>query len=260
MAQLNVEPEAHRLALHAGHRLAQLVSDAQGRSGTARLCLTGGDTPREMYSLLASGHDDLLRRIDWTRVEVFWGDERHVPPDDRASNFGAADRLLLQATQVPPDHVHRIRGELPDADDAAREYDAVVRRYERRPAPTFDVMLLGLGADAHIASLFPGSPLLREVARGVDRSGGAVAREQPNESRAAAVRASHLHTARITLTPAAILDSGVIVVLTSGLEKADAVHAALRAPQDVGQWPAQLLRTADAQVEWWMDRAAASRL
>jgi 6-phosphogluconolactonase len=259
MARLNIEPDARQLALRAGQRIADLVSDAQGQSGTARLCLTGGDTPREMYRLLASGHDDILRRVDWTRVEVFWGDERHVPPDDRASNFGAADRLLLHATRVPPEHVHRIRGELTDAHDAAREYDEVVRRYERRPAPTFDVMLLGVGSDAHIASLFPRSPLLVELARnGVP--GSSVTTGHTNGSRAAAVWASDLHTSRITLTPAAILDSRVIVVLTSGTEKADAVHAALREKEDVGRWPAQLLRATDTKVEWWMDRAAASRL
>jgi 6-phosphogluconolactonase len=243
VALLNIEPDAHTLARRVGERIADLVAAAHTRTGSARLCLTGGHTPRELYALLAAGHDDILRRIDWTRVDVFWGDERHVPPDDRQSNFGSANTLLLQAVSVPLDHVHRIRGELPDAEDAAREYDDVVRRHERHPSPTFDVMLLGLGVDAHIASIFPASPILTESTR-----------------RAAAVWAPHLNAWRITLTPRAILDSDAIVVLTAGAEKADAVRAAIRLPEEIERWPAQLLRAAGTRVEWWIDRDAAAKL
>jgi 6-phosphogluconolactonase len=107
------------------------------------------------------------------------------------------------------------------------------------------VMLLGLGEDAHIASIFPGSELLQR---------------RPGTARVAAVWAEHLHTWRITLTPDAILDSRAIVMLVAGGQKAAAVHAALEAPLDIARWPAQLLREADDRVEWILDRAAASRL
>jgi 6-phosphogluconolactonase len=258
MAVVNIEADSHALARRAAQRIADLVTAAQTRSGTARLCLTGGQTPREMYMLLAAGPDDIPRRIDWSRVEVFWGDERHVPPDDARSNFGSANGLLLQATNVPVDHVHRIRGELPDAHDAAREYDEVIRRYARHPSSTFDVMLLGLGPDAHIASLFPASPILNVVRSVAD----VPAESDPSGSppRAAAVWVPHLDAWRITLTPPAILDSDAIVVLTAGSEKADAVRAALQLPEDIERWPAQLLRAAGTRVEWWIDRHAAATL
>jgi 6-phosphogluconolactonase len=263
VALLNVEANIEALAQGVSRRLADLVAAAQSRSGDARFCLTGGRTPRQVYARLGERRDDLTP-IDWSRVELFWGDERHVPPDDADSNFGMARGPLLAAADVPPEHVHRIRGELSDAQDAAREYDEVIRRYERPPSRTFDVMLLGLGADAHIASLFPSSPILTSEAgspASVRRPGPSGRGNAPASTpRAAAVWAPHLNAWRITLTPHAILDSDVIVVLTSGAEKANAVHAALRMPEDIERWPAQLLRAAGERVEWWMDRDAAARL
>lgn len=263
MAVLNVEDSVGALVLRAAHRIAGLLRDAVARFGEARLCLTGGQTPRDLYRLLGEPQDDILRHVEWSRVHLFWGDERHVAPDHPDSNFGMANELLVEPAAIPPAQVHRMRGELPDAADAAREYDGIVRRYQRPPAaPTFDVMLLGLGADAHIASLFPASPLLREVGSAANLA--ALAAEEraagPRPARAAAVWAAHLDTWRITLTPPAILDSDAILVLTSGAGKSAAVLAALRLAEDLDRYPAQLLRAADPRVEWWMDRAAAAAL
>jgi 6-phosphogluconolactonase len=250
MENVNVSPDAEALAVNTAHRIAALLTSAMERSRVARFCLTGGQTPGALYRLLGTPADAELRRIDWTRVELFWGDERHVPPDHADSNYGLAQTTLLTPAGVPPVRIHRIRGEIADATEAAEEYDEVIRHYERAPARTFDVMLLGLGADAHIASLFPGSPLLKDVARAIT----------PAPPRAAAVWASHLNTWRITLTPSAILDSDAILVLTAGASKRDAVHASLRGPDDLERWPAQLLRTAGPRVEWWLDREAAALL
>ena len=139
-----------------------------------------------------------------------------------------------------------MRGEMPDASQAACEYGDELRDgFARagRHAPTFDVMLLGLGEDAHIASIFPDSPLLG-----------------PDPARVAAVWAPHLNAWRITLTPPALLDARRIVMLVSGEKKADAVHAALELPIDVRRWPAHLLRMAEDRVEWFLDRAAAGKL
>ena len=152
-------------------------------------------------------------------------------------------RSLLAHVQVPSIQVHPVRGDLPDAAEAAREYEGIL------PA-TFDVMLLGLGADAHIASIFPGSSLLdseRDV-RGLEGS------------RVRALWVHHLNAWRITLTPAEVLNARAILVLASGAEKATAVHAALDAPTDVTRWPAQLLRAAGDRVEWIIDAAAARSL
>jgi 6-phosphogluconolactonase len=171
-------------------------------------------------------------------VHLWWGDERHVPPDHPDSNYGMAARALLDRVPVPPAQVHRMRGERPDAADAAREYAPLL-------PDTFDLMLLGLGPDAHIASIFPNSPLL-------------AAHEEP-ASLVAAVWAPHLETWRITLTPRALLAARVILMLVAGAAKARAVQAALEAPLDVARYPAQLLRRADPRLEWFLDAEAASR-
>jgi 6-phosphogluconolactonase len=143
-----------------------------------------------------------------------------------------------------------MRGELPDASEAAREYEVELRdtfaRVGRRSL-TFDVALLGIGEDAHIASIFPGSPLLSTCA--VDQC-----------QRVAAIWVPHLNAWRITLTPPAILDARTTVVIASGERKAQAVSAALEGPEDVLRWPAQLLRQAGDRVEWILDRAASSKL
>jgi 6-phosphogluconolactonase len=253
MAIVNVAPDVHALALNTAHRIAALLTDAIARSGVARFCLTGGQTPGELYGRLGARADADLRRVDWTRVELFWGDERHVPPEHPDSNYGLAQTTLLAPTNVPPVRIHRIRGEITDAAEAAAEYDEVVRHYERTPARTFDVMLLGLGTDAHIASLFPGSPLLKDVARPTTPP-------QADRPRAAAVWAPHLNAWRLTLTPSTIVDSDAILVLTAGASKREAVHAALRGPDDIERWPAQWLRVAGSRVEWWLDHEAASSL
>jgi 6-phosphogluconolactonase len=248
VARLTILDDEAQLAAAAARRVASLLEAALAARDTASLCLTGGRTPERLYRQLAT------ERVDWNRVNLFWGDERHVPPDHPDSNYGMAQRALLSQIEIPPDRVHRIRGELADPGDAARLYDEEIR--DRR----FDVLLLGVGEDAHIASIFPGSKLLAA------REGPPYDRPQADADRraapygppdlAAAVWAPHLNTWRITLTPAAILPSDTILVITAGAAKADAVYAALAAPLDVSRYPAQLVRDRD----WLIDRAASRRL
>jgi 6-phosphogluconolactonase len=256
MARVTVV-ESTRLADTAAGRIAHLIEASIAARAAATVCLTGGSTPRQTYVALADPARSYRRQIDWARVHLFWGDERHVPPDHPDSNFGMANRALVQHAPIPPDHVHRIRGELVDAHDAAAEY-------ARGLPESFDVMLLGLGADCHIASIFPGSELLEpESSVGDPRQTGPRA---PDMGRAmhnrdvAAVFAPHLNAWRITLTPPVILSSRAIVLLVSGEEKAAAVAAAIEAPLDVRRFPGQLLRDAGDRVEWIIDRAAAARL
>jgi 6-phosphogluconolactonase len=254
---LSVEADAGAVAVAAAAHLTSVVEAAIDRHGSAVISLTGGQTPRRLYSLLADAAYPWRNRIDWRRLHVFWGDERHVPPDHRDSNFGMAFETLLRHVPIPPAAIHRMRGELPDAHDAAREYDAALRAgfaAAGRRSQTFDLMLLGLGEDAHIASIFPGSSLLEPQAPSPD---AAPAEPQPL---AAAVWAAHLGAWRITLTPPALLDADAILMVLAGESKADAVQAALEGPDDVVRWPAQLLRRADARVTWIADRPAAARL
>ena len=148
MARLTVAADDDAVAASGAGRISEVVTQAIEQRGRANVCLTGGRTPGIVYERLAS------TPLAWPRVHLFWGDERHVPPDHPDSNFGMANKALISRVPIPPGNVHRIPAELAAAEAAAREYDAQIRDI------TFDLMLLGLGEDGHIASLFPGSPLL----------------------------------------------------------------------------------------------------
>ncbi|MBI4888222.1 MAG: 6-phosphogluconolactonase [Acidobacteria bacterium] len=239
------DPEA--VADAGAARIASCIEAAIAARGEAVVCLTGGPTPQRVYELLADDDRPWRARVDWRRVHVFWGDERHVPPDHADSNYGMASRALLSRVPVRADQIHRMRGELPDAAAAARDCDLALHRACAalgRHETTFDLELLGLGEDAHIASLFPGSPLLAVP---------------PPDERVAAVHPEHLGAWRITLTPRALLDARVLIVLVAGSHKAHAVHAAFDLATDVGAWPVQLLRQSGERVEWIMDSAAAAQ-
>lgn len=272
MATLTVTADEAALADAAAERLTALIAQAIAARGSALVSLTGGTTPRRLYSLLGDSARQWRTRIDWPRVHLFWGDERHVPPDHRDSNFGMAQQALIGHVPIPPAHVHRMRGELPDAQAAAADYArelAAGFALAGRNDTTFDVMLLGLGEDAHIASIFPESDLIvRRPVKGRPSDGdlpdvgrGFMPRHaEAGDERVAGVWAPHLDAWRITLTPDAILDSRAIVMLVAGASKAGAVHAALEEPLDIAERPAQLLREAGDRVEWFVDRAAAARL
>jgi 6-phosphogluconolactonase len=266
MARLTVASNEIELAELAAERLTQLIEQAVAAYGQAFVSLTGGTTPRGLYTTLADARQPWRGRIPWPHVHLFWGDERLVPPDHPDSNYGMAKATLIDHVPIPAAHVHRMRGELPEARAAAADYEQtldVVSAFRRttdvvsgfsrttdvvsafRRTNYFDLMLLGVGADAHIASIFPGSELLNRA---------------DDSQRVAAVWAAHLNAWRITLTPPAILDSRAIVVLVAGANKADAMRAALADPLDVNTYPVQLLRPASERVEWFLDRAAAGRL
>jgi 6-phosphogluconolactonase len=268
MAQLTIANDEVELAHLAAERVTQLIERAVATHTRALVALTGGQTPRRLYSNLADDRQPWRARVPWRHVHLFWGDERHVPPEHPDSNYGMAKATLLDYVPIPADRIHRIRGEMRNAQDAAADYERtldgvsgfsqtfdVVSGFSR----TFDVMLLGVGEDAHIASIFPGGELLESGTRpstGREDAGG-----RPfTGRRVAAVWAAHLNAWRITLTPQAILDSRALIVLVAGAHKAAAVGAALDAPQDVTACPAQLLRAAGDRVEWFVDRVAASRL
>jgi 6-phosphogluconolactonase len=233
MALLTIADDEQVLAELAAERFTAIIEDAVHRREAAIVSLTGGSTPKRLYTLLAT--EPWRSHLPWSRTHVFWGDERAVPPDHPHSNYGMAHEALLAHVPVPPEQVHRIRGEDPPAEAA--------RAYERGLPDAFDLMLLGMGEDAHIASIFPGSPVLRE-----------------RHARVAAPWAAHLEAYRITLTPPALLASRRIVMLVSGAAKANAVAAAIEESDDPARWPAHILRAAGDRVEWLIDRAAARAL
>ena len=264
MARLTIVEHKAAMSDIAAERITALVEGAVASRGVAAVSLTGGSTPDLLYQRLADPDRTWRHRIDWARLHVFWGDEREVPPDHPESNYGLAHRLLLQYVPILDTQVHRMRGELP-ASDAGRLYDAVLRgRRDQTAGPLFDVMLLGIGDNAHIASVFPESPLLAgrkappyELA---GRKAPPYEREDQVDRLATGVAVPELGTWRITMTPLALVDSAAIVMIAAGASKADAIAAAIEGPRDEARYPAQLLREAGDRVEWIIDAAAAARL
>ncbi|HEY8029660.1 MAG TPA: 6-phosphogluconolactonase [Gaiellaceae bacterium] len=212
---------------------AAIVADmlaAQARDG-GHVVLTGGTTPERAYELAAERHPD------WSRTELWWGDERCVPPEDDRSNFGMAKRALLDRLDVQPAVVHRMRGEL-GRDDGAEEYDRELGDLAR-----FDFLLLGLGPDGHVASLYPDQPTLEESERRVI---GAEAKLEP-------------YVERITLTLPMLRAAHAIVFLVAGEDKADAVARAFAGAQSHST-PASLVRAVSGTTTAVLDHAAASKL
>lgn len=231
--RLDISDDAHALARKAADWFVQTASS---QPGSVRVSLSGGSTPKEMYTLLAS--DEFRARVPWERMEFFWGDERFVAHDDPASNYRMAVETLLSHAPIPASHVHPVPVDGTPAACAARYEDLLRGMYgadQLDPArPLFHIMLLGLGADGHTASLIPGQPVLEDRTHWV----AAVAEGRPET--------------RITLTYPAIESSTTIAFLVTGAEKARAVQLARAGDPSV---PAGRIRTT-AQVLWFVDRAA----
>lgn len=218
--------------------IAGVIQDAVDRHGRCALLLSGGSTPRASYELLAARYRD---RLAWGQVHLFWGDERFVPATDPRSNARMAREAFVDRVPVPPANVHPVPTDLQSADAAARRYEETLRAHFAGP-PVFDLVLLGLGADAHTASIFPRSPALVEPERWVIP---ALAPVDPPQ--------------RITLTMRVLTAAAHVFVLVSGAEKAEALHHALDPASDAAQYPAAALQAANRRVVWWVDRAATAK-
>lgn len=227
---------------------AREAARAFDRRGRFTVALSGGTTPRAMFALLA--HPPYVDQVDWAQVWVFWGDERCVPPDDPQSNYRVANEVWLQHVPVPEGHIHRIRGER-DPEAAARAYERVLRESfpaaDRPGGPpgeaTLDLIYLGLGADGHTASLFPGTEGLDERDRWV------VAHHVPD-----------LATWRISLTAPTLNAGRRIVFLVTGASKRNALHRVLEGDPEPDKYPAQLIQPRWGRLTWIVDRAAAAVL
>jgi 6-phosphogluconolactonase len=242
---VRIAKDAEALMRDAAEVFAAEASDVAGAGGLFSVALAGGSTPHGLYTLLA-GEPAFRERVPWTRIHFFWGDERHVPPDHPESNYRLAHETMLSRVGVPEDHIHRIRTELPDAAAAAGAYEETLRELAggRRPRPSFDLVLLGMGSDGHTASLFPGTDGLRSttrlvVAHWVERLG------------------SH----RITLTVPALSSAVHVVFLVSGAEKAATLRDVLMVEAPTEALPASLIRPMrGGRLTWLVDQDAARLL
>ncbi len=242
---LTVLDTADDLARVAADTLVRLARESVERRGRFVIALSGGSTPERLYRKLAE-EPEFRDAVPWSGVHVCWSDERHVPPAHRDSNYRMAREALLDHVPIPAAHVHRIASERADPESAAAAYEVTLREvFELGEGefPSFDLLLLGMGADGHTASLFPGSPALRERTRLV-----------------VAAWVEALGTHRITLTMPVLTDAARTLLIVSGEEKAAALRSVFEGPHEPERLPVQGLSESRGVVTWLADRAAASAL
>jgi 6-phosphogluconolactonase len=230
-------PTAQEASEACATHIAMRLEDALSGEGDATLAVSGGETPRRMFEALARS------QLDWSRVHIFWVDERAVPPTSPLSNYRMVEESLIRPARIPRRNVHRIAGEL-HPETAAQRYVQDIQEFfglTEGEVPHFDVIHRGLGVDGHTASLFPGDPLTED-----------------HERIAAAVYVEKLGQHRITLLPSVFLAARHTVFLVTGAEKAPAVRAVFHEPYNPKLYPGQTVSHHGRNVVWFLDDAAAS--
>jgi 6-phosphogluconolactonase len=245
MAEIEVFPDKDALVRAAAERFVAIAAETSRARGRCLVALSGGSTPKPLYELLASPSH--AARVDWSRLHLFWGDERCVPPDHPDSNYRMTREALIDRVPIPAPNVHRIRGE-DEPQAAADAYDRLLRDVfggGDAPARSFDLALLGMGPDGHTASIFPGTAATTEARRW-----------------AMAVHVEHPHEMwRVTLTTVVLNATANVTFLVAGADKAARLREAVR--DDGGPrppLPAQLIKPAHGELRWMVDAAAGAGL
>ncbi len=242
-AEIQVLSNLKELTRRAAEEFVLQAVEAVQAKGFFTVALSGGSTPKGLYSLLADENEEFRARVAWDKIHFFWGDERHVPPDHPESNYRMAYEALLSKVPVPPDNVHRIKAENPNAADAARDYEEILREFFKLgqgQKPRFDLVLLGMGPEGHTASLFPGSEVIHEKSRLV-----------------AAPWVEKFKTYRITLTPPVLNNAICVMFLVGGEEKAETLKSVLQGEYRPDRFPAQVIQPVNGKLVWLVDREAA---
>jgi 6-phosphogluconolactonase len=241
--QVTICSDLADLSRQAAAQFVSLADRAVQERGRFTVCLSGGSTPRQTYALLAD--DPLRNRTPWSRVHIFWGDERLIALDQPDNHYRMASDIFLMKVPIPAQNIHRVRVEVDNPAQAASEYDGLLRSFfdlTGEEIPRFDLIILGMGADGHMASLFPGTPALKETER------LAVANYVPK-----------LNADRLTLTLPVLNNARQIMFLVSGDNKADALRGVLEDDSRT-DLPARLLRPRDGKMLWMVDNDAAGKL
>jgi len=238
--------DADALARNSAIFLLRHAQQAVEEQGICTVALSGGSTPRKLYTLLAS--DPEFAAFPWAQTHFFFGDERHVPPSHLDSNYLMASNTLLATGRVPAANVHRVHAELPDANQAAADYEVELRMFfspllRLDNCPRFDVILLGMGPDGHTASLFPGTKGLAEQERWV-----------------IANWVEKFNSFRITFTYPVLNAARAIFLQVAGPDKADMLHSVLVSEAKTFNHPVQRVQPVDGVKLWLLDQAAAARL
>ena len=224
-------------------RAAQLVLDYSLTSTSSKetfsIGLSGGSTPKTLYQLLADPGQEFRNRFPWSHTHFFWTDERHVGPESPDSNYRMVHDAMLARVQVPQANIHRMFGELKNAEHAASDYEKELKKFFGN-SPRLDLVLLGMGVDGHTASIFPGSDVLNE-----------------REQLVAAPWVDKLNGYRLTMTLPILNNAAAVLFLVSGEEKAEMLREVLRHPES--QYPVQAIQPTNGSLTWLVDSAAASK-
>jgi len=228
-------PDAKEAAREACGRMVRPLREALRDRGSATLALSGGNSPNPAYTLLAQ------ETLDWNKIQIYWVDERCVPPDHPRSNFGSAKKAFLDHLTIPPENIHRMRGEIAPA-EAASEYEGILRdtvKAKLGGLPALDLVVMGIGDDGHTASLFPGEPTVHVTDRLV-----------------ASVEAKGDREARITLTTPVLENARASVIIVLGAAKHGPLERIWSTSGDVNETPSRIIRSFRGSITWVIDRAA----
>ena len=204
------------------------------------IVLSGGSTPKNLYQLLAS--DKYKNKIDWSKLYFFWGDERYVPFTDERNNAKMAFEILLNHVPVLKEQIHVMRTDI-DHESSAKGYEKLLHQYFPESNHTFDLVLLGMGSNAHTLSLFPGYPIINE---------------EKDWVKSFYLKEENIN--RITLTAPVVNASACIIFLISGSDKASALQHVLKEKFNPNLYPAQIIHPYNNELYWWVDEAAAKNL
>lgn len=241
--QIAIYPDLDTISREAANYTMRVAREAIAKRGKFTFALSGGTTPGKMYGLLTS--EPYRSQIDWNAVHLFWSDERCVPPADPQSNYHLAQEVLLSKLNLRPEQIHRMPADRPDREKASADYAEEIRKVlGGNDVPAFDLIQLGMGPEAHTASLFPHQPSLREEKRLIMPV--SVPKPPPD---------------RLTFTPPLLRAARHILFLAVGADKAEALHEVLEGADNPEEYPSQgIVKQAKGEVVWMLDTAIAQQL
>lgn len=242
--KITVISNLENLSIAAAEKFVELAN-SKGKNGyTFSVALAGGSTPKRLYELLADEKEPYRSAVNWRNINIFWSDERCVPPDSEESNFRMANEILFKPLGISSTKIHRLKGEL-DSKTAAADYEGFLRLIfnTSNNVPQFDLILLGMGSDGHTASLFPHTDVFHE-----------------NGNLVTSPFVEQLGKFRLTLTPAMINRAENIIFLVAGADKSSALFEVLEGNNNPETFPAQIVNQASGNVFWFLDESAAKSL
>jgi len=241
---IEILPDVSAVAQKAAALYVSAAQQAVKERGVFRVAMAGGSTPKALHALLIA--EPFRSQLPFDKMQIFFGDERHVPPDHADSNYRMVNETFISKTPIEPDRVFRIKAELQDTERAALDYEQVQKTQfalKHGELPRFDLMLLGMGNEGHTLSLFPGTTALRDNGRLVVRTW-----------------VGKLYTERITCTAPVANNSASIIFMIAGADKAPALKAVLEGPFEPEQLPSQLIKPSNGQLQFLVDSAAGGML